>query len=86
MPAIKAIFGGFMIRFGQFFDLKNLTTLPALIATCTDPYFKLRWLPKDLASTENITWIQNLIINAADVEFQKFCFPSDNDDPNQGNF
>lgn len=83
IPAINAIYDGLMKRFGSFFDLRNKKTIPALIATCSDPYFKLRWLPKELASKETIAWIQNLITNAVEAEIQRFGLTHINNNQSQ---
>lgn len=64
-PLLCAIYDGFMKRFDTFFDFQAKKTIPALLATVSDPFFKLRWIPKEYKTTENITWIENLFINAA---------------------
>lgn len=42
-PLTQALLNGLQNRFA-FMDLNSKEAVPALIATCTHPYFKLRWL------------------------------------------
>lgn len=64
-PLLTAMRNGFNQRFESYFDLRDPKTVPALIATCTDPFFKLKWLDEPLVTKENINYIESLVVQAA---------------------
>lgn len=65
LPLLTAMENGFDERFKSFFDLRNPKTVPALIATCSNPFFKLKWLDEKLVTKENIKYMQSLVVQAA---------------------
>lgn len=83
-PLLHVIYDGFIKRFASFFDFHDKKTIPALIAAVCDPFFKLRWIPKEYATKENITWIENLMINAAETEFKQLSTGLNNIDETTG--
>lgn len=85
-PLLNAIYDGCIKRFGSFFDFRDKKTVPALLATVSDPFFKLRWIPKEFGTEENFTWIQNLMINAAETEFKQSLTDYDNSNMTTGIF
>lgn len=56
----------FIKRFDYIFDLKDPRMHAPLIAVCTHPYFKLRWLPN--RTNEDVEVIQSILIEAAKKE------------------
>lgn len=65
-PLVTAIYNGFSKRFDEIMDLKSKSSLPALIATVTHPYFKLRWLKPEIRTPEQIDKIKQILSFAAD--------------------
>lgn len=64
-PLLKQVSDGFFRRFKRFFDFDNDQCTAAVIATCTHPYFKLRWLHKEYYTTEVIKKIESKLVEAA---------------------
>lgn len=60
-----AIQNGLRIRFDHLFDFNNEKCLPAIIATCTHPFFKMRWLKGDMKTPLNTNLILDLLVQAA---------------------
>lgn len=65
-PLLTAALNGFNKRFHEIMDLNNKASYPALIATVSHPYFKLRWLKPELQTTEQIDKIKQILSAAAD--------------------
>lgn len=65
-PLINAVLDGLKKRFGAVMDFNNKDSVPALIATVTHPYFKLRWIDLKLNTSENKQKIINMLVEAAD--------------------
>lgn len=63
-PLAQAILMGMRKRF-IVMDFKTKEAVPALIATCTHPHFKLRWLG-ELKSSDNIEFIRQCLLRAAE--------------------
>lgn len=73
-PLLAAIVNGVAEHFEHLFDFGSEKSLPAIIATCTHPYFKMRWLKGDLKTPTNTNRILDLLVKAAkeyDVETTK---------------
>lgn len=64
-PLLDAILDGIENRFGHLFDFDDERCQPALIATCTHPYFKTRWLTGAMRTPENLEKIRRLLIKAS---------------------
>lgn len=78
---LTAILNGIEHAFQHLFDFNNKNCIPALIATCTHPFFKMRWLKGDLKTPENSNQIVNLLVKVAkefDDGIKKECASSDN--------
>lgn len=65
-PLVTAVYNGFCKRFDEIMDLKSKSSLPALIATVTHPYFKLRWLKPEICTTDQIDKVKQIFSYAAD--------------------
>lgn len=65
-PLLAATINGFNKRFSEIIDLNHVSSNPALIATVTHPYFKLRWLNPEKCTTEQIDKIKQILSYAAD--------------------
>lgn len=65
-PLATAVYNGFCKRFDEIMDLKSTISLPALIATVTHPYFKLRWLKPEMCTSERIDKLKQILSYAAD--------------------
>lgn len=63
-PLLQAVLNGVEERFNYCFDFDNEQCKPALIATCTHPYFKMRWLTGSFRTTENFKKIREMLISA----------------------
>lgn len=63
-PLAQALLDGLQKRFVMM-DLKSNEAVPALIATCTHPYFKLRWLG-DKKTPETIDLITRYLVKATE--------------------
>lgn len=64
-PLLSAVLRGVEERFGFCFDFNDEKCIPALIATCTHPYFKMRWLTGTFRTTDNFKKIREMLITAA---------------------
>lgn len=64
-PLIDAVVDGLNERFGYLFDFDDERCKPALVATCSHPYFKTRWLIGEMNSSENLQKIRTIMISAA---------------------
>lgn len=62
LPLLLVLINSLKIRFSYLFDFDNVKCVPAIIATCVHPYFKLRWIPHDKKTPETIQHIQRLLI------------------------
>lgn len=65
-PLLNAVMDGFKKRFGAIMDFNNKDSVPALIATVSHPYFKLRWMDPELCTAEEKQRIINMLVAAAD--------------------
>lgn len=63
-PLAQAALNGLNTRFSNLMDFESKQAIPALIATCTHPYFKLRWL-RNMKTPENIEFIKGILLEAA---------------------
>lgn len=64
-PLLDAILNGVDQHFDHLFDLSNEKSTPAIIATCTHPFFKMRWLKGDLKTPTNTNQILDLLVQTA---------------------
>lgn len=60
----KAALDGLNDRFDEYMNFKSKKAIPALLATCTHPYFKLAWLGEQ-KTPENIESIKQILLKAA---------------------
>ncbi|XP_031635544.1 uncharacterized protein LOC116348631 [Contarinia nasturtii] len=65
LPHLKAILNSFEQIFAHLFDFDNEKCIPAIIATCTHPFFKMRWLKGDLKTLTNTNKILDLLVKVA---------------------
>lgn len=65
-PLLSAVTNGFNKRFGEIMDFNHDNSIPALIATVTHPFFKLRWLSPELCTTVQTDKIKQILSYAAD--------------------
>lgn len=65
-PLLSAVICGFKKRFNEIMDFDDKKSIPALIATVSHPYFKLRWLDPEICTTEQVEKITNILAKAAD--------------------
>lgn len=65
-PLLLAVTNGFNKRFGEIMDFNHPSSIPALIATVTHPFFKLRWLNPETCTTEQTDNIKRILSHAAD--------------------
>lgn len=65
-PLLSATTNGFNKRFHEIMDFNNAKSLPALIATVSHPYFKLRWLNPEICNAEQTDKIKQILCYAAD--------------------
>lgn len=65
LPLLNIILGSIDERFGHLFEFTNEKCIPALIATCTHPFFKMRWLKGDLKTASNTNMILDILVNSA---------------------
>lgn len=65
-PLLSAVVNGFNKRFGEIMDFTHKSSTPALIATVTHPYFKLRWLNPETCTTQQTDKIKQILSYAAD--------------------
>lgn len=63
-PLANAALTGLMRRFKNIMDFESKYSVPALIASCTLPYFKFRWLC-DEKTLQNMDHIKGLLVKAA---------------------
>lgn len=63
-PLAQALLNGLHKRFAMM-DLKSKEAVPALIATCTHPHFKLRWLA-DKKTSEIVDLITKHLLKATE--------------------
>lgn len=63
-PLVQSLLNGIHTRFPMM-NLKSKEAVPALIATCTHPYFKLRWLG-DQNNPETIELITKHLLKASE--------------------
>lgn len=64
-PLVAAVLDGIQKRFGYCYEFDDEQCKPALIATCTHPYFKTRWLTGPLRTNENLKKMRDILILAA---------------------
>lgn len=70
-PLLEAVLRGVEERFDYCFDFDNEKCTPAIIATCTHPYFKMQWLTGIFQTTDIFKKIRNILISAAvSIEIQ----------------
>lgn len=85
-PLLTAVLKGMDQRFSYLFDFNDERCKPALIATCTHPYFKTRWLTGELRTNENLEKIRKTLITAASsIKMEAQAFRVSNETFN-GNF
>lgn len=65
-PLLTAVVNGFNKRFDEIMDLNHKSSLPALIAATTHPFFKLRWLNPEICTIEQTDKIKQILSYAAD--------------------
>lgn len=65
LPLVTAILSGVEHTFAHLFDFNNEKCVPAIIATCTHPFFKMRWLKGDLKTPTNTNQILDLLVKVA---------------------
>lgn len=63
-PLAQAALNGLNTRFSNLIDFRSKQAIPALIATCTHPYFKLRWL-RNMKTPENIEFYRRNFIRSS---------------------
>lgn len=66
-PLLQSVHSGFMRRFKYCFDLKGDRCKSAVLATCTHPFFKTRWLPPNHGMDKCIA---EIVTNAVKEELQ----------------
>lgn len=64
-PLLTAIANGLKERFVHLFNFYDEKCLPAIIATCTHPFFKMRWLKGEMKTPIITNHILNLLVKAA---------------------
>lgn len=64
-PLLTAILDGIKQYFEYLFDFNNEKCIPAIIATCTHPFFKMRWLKGELKTPNNTNLILDLLVRVA---------------------
>lgn len=62
---LAAILNGIEQYFSYLFDFTNEKCAPAIIATCTHPYFKMRWLKGAMKTSVSTNQILELLVKAA---------------------
>lgn len=65
-PLLNAVENGFFKRFGSVMDLNNVKSVPAYLATISNPKFKMNYIPTDILSHENVKKLVNILIKAAE--------------------
>lgn len=65
VPLLDAVLNGIDDRFEYLFDFDNERCKPALVATCSHPYFKTRWLIGEMYSSDNLEKIRSVLYSAA---------------------
>lgn len=63
-PLVIVLLDGLISRFANIIDFSSQTAIPALISTCTHPYFKLGWLGKH-KTAKNVDEITTILLKAA---------------------
>lgn len=63
-PLLEAILAGIEKRFDYLFNFDDERSRPALVATCSHPYFKTRWLIGEFNSVENLEKIRSVLSSA----------------------
>lgn len=66
-PLLDAVLNGVEERFGYLFDFDDARCKPALVATCSHPYFKTRWLIGEMYCSENLEKIRAVLSSAASL-------------------
>lgn len=66
-PLLEAMHTGFTSRFEYCFNLKDERCKTAVLATCTHPFFKSRWLPQNHVMDKCIV---EIVANAVNEELQ----------------
>lgn len=69
-PFLEAVSDSFHNLFADVFDIKSTNCLKAILATCSHPFFKLKWLRGALRTDENLQYIENQLFLAA-VDLKK---------------
>lgn len=62
---LEAVLSGVERIFEHLFDFSNEKCIPAMIATCTHPFFKMRWLKGDMKTPINTSRILDVLVKAA---------------------
>lgn len=62
---LNAIVEGIETRFAHLFDFHDKKCVIPLIATCSHPFFKMRWLKGELKTSSNVNFIVDVLIKAA---------------------
>lgn len=61
---LNAIINGVQSRFEYLWDFRNENCIPALLATCSHPYFKLRWIPDGINTATNLQTVNEIMRDA----------------------
>lgn len=61
-PLLEKVITGLYKRFGYLFDLNNPRAKTAILATCSHPYFKMRWLAPDQRNKETVNFLQEMMV------------------------
>lgn len=77
-PLAAAALAGLEKRFANILDFKSKYSVPALIATCSHPFFKVRWL-REMKTPENLEYLKRILLKAAE-EIDSKCNDNDSDD------
>lgn len=78
-PLLLAVIEGLDKRFGHLFDFFDNESTPALIATCSHPFFKTRWINERLKTENCLRHIESLLEQAAlDIKTKSNNLPEAN--------
>lgn len=64
-PLLSTISNSVALTFAHLFDFDDENCTPALIATCTHPYFKMRWLKGAMKTPKNTNRILDRMVEIA---------------------
>lgn len=73
-PLLNGVLNGFNKRLSHLLNIDDEKSYPALIATVTHPFFKLRWIAPAERKQEHVDKIIKLLANAAkEIFIEKVC-------------